>query len=396
MSKRKSALLVLMSALLLLSGVLPAFANQINERQQELNSVRGDINQRRREMRQNKQEQDKVQREINALAKQIRTTEAELSVLGRRIKLTEGEISAAEAELADAEERIYKMDNVLAVRLRALHENGKVSYLDVLFSSSSFAEFLTRYNDLRMLIEEDKAILTEFQAERENIITLRESLEQRRQELLILRRQNIGKKTQLEGKQKEHKLLVAALQEEYNETDREIRKLEQEAKQIEAIIRRLQAAQRASAGHRGSGQLLWPVPEFGPAWITSGYGLRRDPISGRQGAFHGGVDIGIPHSRWEGSRSFTGSPVRVVAVDSGIAYTYRMGSGYGNLVIIDHGNGIATVYGHNHRFLVANGTPVTRGQAIATVGSTGYSTGPHLHFEVRVNGERVNPLPYIR
>ncbi|MDW7651604.1 MAG: peptidoglycan DD-metalloendopeptidase family protein [Bacillota bacterium] len=395
MSKKKAAFILFAASLFLLVGILPVFANQIDQKQQELSGVKSDINQRKQDLSQNKQEQDKILKEIRLLEGEMNVIKAELRSLAAKVKSTEQQITETEAELAEAEEQIEIVDQVLAVRLRAIYENGKTSYLDVLFSSSSFAEFLTRYNDMQMLIAEDRVLLGEVKAERERIVGMKEALEERRQELLVMRRQNLLKDQELQAKASEQRQLMAALQEDYNNTNKEIKKLEAEAKQLDSIIKTLQAAQRGVPS-RGSGQMIWPVPEFGTAWITSNYGYRRDPITGRAGTFHGGVDIGIPRSRWPASSSYTGSPVNLVAVDSGVAYTYRYGSGYGNLVIVDHGDGIATVYAHTHGFLVANGQSVAKGQAIAIIGSTGYSTGPHVHFEVRVNGERVNPMPYIR
>jgi murein DD-endopeptidase MepM/ murein hydrolase activator NlpD len=394
---KKTASILFLVALLVLTGMLPVFANQINHRQSELNSLKGDLKDQKQSLSQNKQEQDKILREINMLEREMNVIRAELRSLANKISATEKQIVVTEEELVAAEEQIEIMEEVLAIRLRSIHENGKVSYLDVLFSSSSFAEFLTRFNDMQLVIAEDRVLLEECRDERERIAAIKVDLEEKRQELLAMRRENLLKDEQLQAKTTEQKQLAAALQEEYDATEREVRKLEAEAKQLEKIIKDLQAAAaRNNTAYRGTGQMRWPIPEFGPAWVTSNYGYRRHPITGAAGTFHGGVDIGIPRTRWPGSPSYNGSPVNVVAVDSGIAYTYRYNTGYGNLVIIDHGGGIATIYAHNHNFLVSNGQNVSSGQAIAVVGSTGFSTGPHLHFEVRVNGQRVNPMPYIR
>lgn len=393
MSRWKSTFIIFLAVLVMLTGVLPVFANQIEERKRELDAVRGDLDQTKRAQRENEQLVSKLLREINYLKNDIDVITAEIRVLAKRITNTEKAITQTEEELADAEQRVAEMDEMLAVRLRAIHENGNVNYLEVLFNSSTFTEFLTRYNDLQLIIEEDRVLLTERQAERERVAGIKENLEERREDLLVSRKSSESKRQQLEAKERQRERLVAEVQKEIEKQEEAIRQLEAEAKALEAIIRRLQAEK---AKYRGTGQMLWPIPEFGPSWITSGYGYRRHPFTGRPGTFHGGVDIGIPHSRWPGSRYYEGEPVHVVAVDNGIAYTYRMGSGYGNLVIVDHGGGVATIYAHNHSFLVSDGQKVYKGQAIATVGSTGFSTGPHLHFEVRIDGVRKDPMPYIR
>ena len=398
MSKRKTGVSLLMLAFLLFTSILPVFANQITERQEELGSVRADINNRRKELQQNKAEQNKVLSEIRQLESAIEVTQREISSLADRISTTENEIAETETNLAAAEVKIAEMDGLLATRLRAIHENGNISYLEVLFSSASFAEFLSRFNDLQLIIAEDRALLTEFQLERERVAEIKNALEQKRQELQAMREQSIAEINNLERKQTEQQQLQAALDEEYEEMERVVRQMEREASQIERIIRQMQAAQRRSrqttAAYRGSGQLAWPVPEFGPSWITSRFGFRVNPFSGAPGAWHGGVDIGIPHARFPRNRS--GEPVHAVAADAGVAHIFPMRGGYGNMVIIDHGDGIATLYAHLDSILVANQVSVSRGQAIGVVGTTGLSTGPHLHFEVHVNGNRVEPLAFIR
>jgi len=391
----RKVVIVFLVAVMLCMNIFPALANTIDEKKQELDKINQSIQQRKKELAQNKQEQEKILREINLLEKEIELVEAEIRSLNQKITETENQIAVAEADLQEAEENVAKMDEILSVRLRAIHEHGQVNYLEVLFNSTSFADFLSRFHDLQQIINQDKELLLQCKQERERIIALKADLEERRQELLTLHRDSLNKRQEKERKHTQQKSLMAALREAYEQTNKEISKLEQKSAEVTEIIKRLQEQQKNTAS-RGSGTLTWPVPEYGRSWITSGYGYRRDPISGRQGVFHGGIDIGIPHSRWPVSSSYKGNPVNIVAADAGIAYTYKMGSGYGNLVIVDHGGGVATVYGHTHSFKVANGQPVAKGQPIAIVGSTGYSTGPHLHFEVRINGERVNPLAHLR
>jgi murein DD-endopeptidase MepM/ murein hydrolase activator NlpD len=394
--KMKKSLILVAVVLLIFSFILPVFANQIEDKKNELGNVRDDLKQRKQELQQNKEEQDKVSREIDHLEAEIKVIEAEIRLLAKKITETEKQIAETEAELEVAEDNVEHMDSVLAVRLRTIYENGKVSYLDVLFSSSSFVEFLTRFNNLQLIINQDKVMLEEFKVEKERIEAIKESLEERRQELQTLRRKNVQKKEQAVKKRAEQEKLMAALQDVHNEVEKAVRQLEAEARELDNLIKQLQAAQRGTTGYRGTGTMTWPVPEYGPSWITSPYGYRTNPFTGAPGAWHGGVDIGIPRVRWPRASNYNGSPVQVVAVDTGIAYVYPLLGGYGNLVVVDHGGGIATAYAHLDSFLVGHNTPVVRGQAIGIVGSTGASTGPHLHFEVRVNGSRVDPMPYIR
>ncbi|MBS4021195.1 MAG: peptidoglycan DD-metalloendopeptidase family protein [Dethiobacter sp.] len=384
----------ILAGLLLIGAFLPVLANQFDEQHDRLDAVRDEQQRTQEELDAGKRQETTLIRELANLDNLISRVEAELRSLENKITDTERKISEAEVELAEAQERVDAMEELLGIRLRAIHENGSVSYLEVLFNSSSFTEFLTRYNDLSIIMEQDRELLIAFETEKERVETLVAALEESNRELLSLHGANLDKKQELEIKNREKEQLLTALRGEIEEREDAIRKLEDEAEEIEQLIKQLQAAQ--SGVPRGTGAYLWPLQEFGPSWITSGYGYRTNPITRQPGSWHGGIDIGIPHNRWPKSRSYIGKPAYVVASDSGIAYTYRMGSGYGNLVIIDHGGGVATVYAHNDSFLVEDASPVVKGQRIAIVGSTGFSTGPHLHFEIRINGERVNPLPYIR
>jgi len=392
--KQRQAVIVLLVVGLMAAAVLPAFANDLKEMRDEQKTLQREIRQTQSEIQEYKQRETTLERELRSLGRNIDLIQAEIRSLARRVSVTEGEIGVAEQELAAAEAKIAEMEQLLAVRLRAIHENGQVSYLEVLFSSATFTEFLTRYNNLQLIVAEDRELLNRYQDERGRFLALREGLESRRQELQDLRRQNIFREEELGKRTEQRERMLVAARHEIEEREDMIRRLEAENRKLDRMIEETLARQQG-AGYRGTGQYDWPVAGFGPEWITSGFGYRINPITRRSGQFHGGVDIGIPHSRWPGSRSFDGQPANVLAADSGIAHVYRMAGGFGNLVIIDHGGGIVTVYAHNHTFLVADGAQVQRGQPIATVGSTGFSTGPHLHFEIRINGQRVNPLPYI-
>jgi murein DD-endopeptidase MepM/ murein hydrolase activator NlpD len=393
--KQAGIIPAVLAGCLLLALIMPVLANPIQERHQELDAVRQMQKQVQQKIEEYKRQERNLRREVELLEKEISRVQAEIRSLNRKIKNTEEQIKETEAELAAAEEQIDFMEDLLAVRLRAIYEYGHVSYLDVLFKSSTFTEFLTRYNDLQLILEQDRELLEEYRQERERIAEIKENLEERRQELLTLRRAGLQKKEELELKNMERELLLAAVRDELDAEEEANKQLEAEAKQLEEIIKKLQEQQRGAA-YRGSGVYLWPVPEFGPSWITSGYGYRIHPITRRPGSWHGGIDIGILYNRWPRARSYTGTPVQVVAADSGIAYAYRMGSGYGNVIVIDHGANIATVYAHLDSFLINDNTAVIKGQPIGIVGSTGASTGPHLHFEVRINGVRENPLNFVK
>jgi murein DD-endopeptidase MepM/ murein hydrolase activator NlpD len=250
-------------------------------------------------------------------------------------------------------------------------------------------------DDVRLVeeINEKKAFLEEERIEQVN----------RRQRLVVLKEEALDVQVQIEKNMAEQNTLARRLQTEVHRLDSYIKQMEDAAKELENDIKRIEEEirrrQQQNTGQT-TGKYAWPVPEFGYAWITSHFGPR-------WGGMHWGVDIGIPHNRWPASPNYIGRPADVVAADGGEVIIVvgrsgaptdrgflgnREGGGYGRHVVIYHDNGHVTVYAHLHDVFVKVGDTVQKGQRIGTVGSTGNSTGPHLHFEIRVNGQRVNPL----
>lgn len=399
-------LIILITLVLMAVFILPAVsANQLQEKREEQYDLSRQIEQRESRIEDARTQEKKFLEEIKKLEQNIQRIQKELNLLDTQITTTEEEIEITEAELADAEERLQEREDFLKTRIRAIYEMGQVSFLEVIFEASTFTDFLSRFNDLQRIIDQDNLLLEAVQAEREEIATQKEELEKKKDELLDMRQQSLNKKNEIEREKAKEKALLEDLKKLIAEEERLLREVEEESKRIEQMIKEMEEAIRKAeeALRRESGELqfLWPVSGYGRGWLTSPYGSRTHPITGQQGSFHSGIDIGIPHTRWPGSSSYNGSPANIVAVEDGQVIfvrntitSARGGSGYGNYLIISHGGGITTLYAHAHRILVSNGQSVTRGQVIATVGSTGASTGPHLHFEIRKNGSHVNPLSY--
>ncbi|HHX77106.1 MAG TPA: peptidoglycan DD-metalloendopeptidase family protein [Firmicutes bacterium] len=372
-------LAILMTALLLMPNVS---ASQLDEKKNELNNIQGEIKEEKNKLKEYKSKEQELLAEIYNLERSIAAIMVELNLLSRKIEKTSAEIEVTEAELEDAEERLKKREEFLKRRIRAIYEMGEVSYLKVVFEAASFSDFITRFNDLQLIIDEDTRLLEIVRQERAELELKMEELEGKKNHLINMRRESIVKKEEIERQTTEKAVLLEAVREEFEKQEQYIKKMEKEAQQIEKIIKELEAAQLPSRG-LPAGQLLWPLENYGLGCVTSWYGNRVDPITGKPGQFHGGIDIGAPR----------GTPIRAAA--GGIAYPYS-GPSYGNYVIIIHGGGLSTLYAHAQKNLVTAGQAVSRGDAVALVGSTGESTGPHLHFEVRENGVRVNPMNYYK
>lgn len=313
-----------------------------------------------------------IQSELNAALDELHAVEVQQSQVNAQIQQTE-------VELAAAQKRLDEREQILNKRLRDVYMHGKLNYLEVVLGAKNFTDFANRLEFLKRIVSADLNLITEIRAERELILQKKQQLEVQRQQLAKLQAEAEAKKTVVENKKQDQLIVLARLQDEKALAEASYAELQATSQDIEARIRARQQ-QGASAGQvvHGSGVFVWPAS--GP--ITSPFGYRIHPIFGTQ-IYHSGIDIGVD----------TGTPI--VAADSGVVIEADWLGGYGYAVVIDHGNGLSTLYGHNSELAVSPGQSVQQGQVIAYAGSTGYSTGPHCHFEVRVNGSPVDPMGYL-
>ncbi len=398
---------ILLVVFLCFTFMAPVFAETIDQKRDELNDVKREIDAIEKELKEHKSQAEQLSEEIAKTEEELKRTEDELKKINnninaaeKKIQLKEEEIrlkieqiQVKEDEIAEVEEWLAQQDELVKIRIRAIYESGAISYLEVLLSSSGFNDFLTRFNYLKSILDSDVALFNQINEEREKLETQRDELEvqrgelevqrdemeSQRQALLALRRSQVDTQQQIDRQSRAMSQLRSEVEQVIDARERAIRDLEAESKQIQSLINKLLEEQRSKSGAAPTGKLAWPVPGYNR--ITSYFGNRIHPITG-QASFHSGIDIGAP----------TGVPI--VAAESGTVILARYYGGYGNCVIIDHGGGMVTVYAHAHTLNSSVGQNVSRGQRIAAVGSTGFSTGPHLHFEVRINGGTVNPLSY--
>ena len=343
--------------------------------------------------------------ELEDVQKQIETKKAEKATKDKEVKSAIDQLMVAQAELAQAQKEldqvveqqrnlqreIQKNQKVIeektkewlatkkqySTRLRNIYENGQVNYLDVLLGAKDFSDFSSRMFLLQRIIRRDSDLLDRLEAQKKALEEQRAALETNKQQLEVVGEQLAAKKKVVEEKTAQRRAIYDKALAEQNAIDAELNKMLEDSNRITDMIRNWERGGQIGSAH-GSGRLAWPVS----GTITSPYGWRVHPIFGTS-IFHSGMDIGVDY----------GTPV--CAADSGtIIYAGWMG-GYGNAVMIDHGGGLVTLYGHNSSLQVGVGQTVGQGQVIALAGSTGNSTGPHCHFEVRVHGEVVNPGGYL-
>lgn len=355
---------------------------QIQQYQQRLQQSQRQQQQAREALRQLQRQQQSVLSELNQLDQSLAKTNEELAQIEAKLRDAEERLAQARVELQQAEERLAYRNELLGRRLRAIAEHGSIAYLDVLLSSSSFRDFLSRFELLRQIIGQDVALLEQVKADREAVIAKKEQIEKERQQIAQLRSELLAKRQQLEVVTAERRDRYQQL-EQSEEQYREMLAAEERASREAERLLQAASAELAKLLPKDAGAFtVFPVDRTGTFRVSSRFGRRFHPII-REYRMHNGVDFAKP----------SGSNIYAVA-DGRVVYAGVLG-GYGNTVIIAHSSTISTLYAHASKILVSVGQSVKAGQTIALVGATGTATGPHLHFEVRKNGTPVDPMPYL-
>ena len=316
--------------------------------------------------------------QVEKLDNKIETAEQELAEQENKITELKKSIEEIETELNNITDKYNKQVDLFKKRMVAVYESGDTQYLDVLLKSRSLSDFLSSYYVITQLTEIDENLLTELETKKKTVDLTRQKLENEKEELATIVENQTRTTRTLQNKKKMRESFIEKLSDEEKNLQSKIDEINTQYEEVNKQILAL-AQQGIDTAYIG-GELAWPVPGY--TRITSKYAMRVHPITG-QYKLHTGVDIGAP----EGAN--------FVAANDGIVVKAEMNSAYGNMVIIDHGGGISTLYAHGSEILVEVGQNVKRGDSILKVGSTGYSTGPHAHFEVRINGATTDPLPYI-
>lgn len=307
--------------------------------------------------------------------------------ISRRIARVEREIEEIEAEISSSERRLEQYRRRLRRRLVSVYKAGPVSYVALILGAEDFGDLVGRCHLASRLMERDRRLCRAIKREIEAVAKKRKALEGKRRQLVALRRQVLREEAEIRRGRERQLALLERIRKERRLRLQALMELEETARRIERMLeRRYRRHHRRSTPGRVA-VLPERFPSFGPflrpvrGRITSRFDYRRHPILGGR-RFHTGVDIAAPG----------GTPIR--AAREGVVIFAGWLGGYGKCVIIDHGDGYTTLYGHCSSICVSRGQHVSRGQVVGRVGSTGLSTGPHLHFEVRYRGRPVNPLRF--
>jgi murein DD-endopeptidase MepM/ murein hydrolase activator NlpD len=378
-------LALFIATMVLVPGVRPTAADELSTKQNQRQQLKGLMDNLHQQIQEAADQEARLNAAIATLDGQITQTEQTINDAQAKLDQIGTDLANAQAQLAQTRAKLATDKKQLAEQLVLIYEQGNTNTLNRVLGSSSFNEFWQKLLDLRRLAGSQQSMLRSVQHEEAEVNTLvaQVSGEQAQQKQLLgsLHTQADNLNTELGARQ----AAVAWLQQVQAQDAQRLADAEKAAKELDAEIAAIKAAMAAAAMRGGgNGHFVWP--EQGP--ITQGFGCTTYPFEPwdpncATHHFHSGIDIG---AAW-------GTPVG--AGDAGIAYTYVSSYGYGNHVIIVHGNGWVSIYGHLAQFAVGNGQGVGRGQVIGYEGSTGNSTGPHLHFEIRLNDTPQNPLQYL-
>lgn len=389
------------SALLLalIFGANPVFAGEsISELKSKQSNINSSIESNKKKLEATSDKKIKTLDDLKAINQNIASTKQTINKLTNDISAKEKEIVVLEDKIKESQAKLERKITEYNKRLVEVYKEGDVKYLDVLFGAEDFNDLLTRYQYIQYINDSDEDLMKEVKEQKANLQDQQTQVADAKKSLENNRQAKENRKNELAQLGENKQALVTELTAQEKEIQKNIQSMEQASNEIGAQIQAIQAQQAAAAaaaaaanqgsggaGYNGAyvpanGVLTFPVPSY--YGVTSEYGWRGDPFSGGQ-SFHMGIDLGAS----------MGAPVLAAGDGRIILQEYHWS--YGNYVVIDHGNGLSTVYAHMSAFTKPFGSVVKAGEQIGAIGTTGASTGPHLHFEVRVNGQHTQPRGYL-
>ena len=376
--KKKLIRLLCIALVLCLTFLLTPYshADELTDAKQGLKDVNQEIDSKAAQLKAGKAKVSALTAEINALENKIYQTQAEINQLSFEINDTKAQIRVILNDLNYKLEELNQQSDDLNARLRNMYKNGNAGMLSVLLGSTTLSDVMTSMDMIQRIYESDAQLLIDLEQQYDEIDESKASLLVLKTQLLDQQKEQENKRISLTQDQNSANEKRKQVKENNEELEKQIDALNEEANALTAQILLLQSKDEYIGG-----TMLWPAEAS--KTITSKFGNRLHPIL-KVNKMHAGIDIG--------ARSGT----NILAANAGKVISAGWNNSYGYMVMIDHGGGIVTLYAHSSKLLVQKGDIVKRGQVIALVGSTGMSTGPHLHFEVRVDGVYKNPLDYVK
>ena len=392
MKKTNKIIILILCVILLISST---FNISFAVTQDDANQVKEKINETEKQRQAVEASMSEVMKEIQALEGDIAAVEFNLQTLQTDLRELEGSILTLQENLNNAIKEYEERRETARSRMLAQYKYGNTTFLDVLLHSTSLTDFLSNYYMVEQILNVDEDFLDELEKEREQIEKDKVELEEKKQKVETEKKEVEKQKVSLTNKKNEKNKKVATLGTQEAELQKQKEEYYAEYNKIQEELSRIarENAKNTTASYTG-GILQFPCPNY--AFVSSGFGGRSSPLAGGS-SYHKGVDLAASI----GSSIVAAEAGTVISVYSGCTHNYGKsrscgcGGGFGNYLMVSHGNGLVTIYAHCTTIYASTGQNVNRGDLIATVGTTGASTGGHLHFGVLLNGTYVDPAPYI-
>lgn len=371
-------ILILIIFILISNICVCVFAEDITDLQEKSNTITESLNETNNRLQAVQDQLSSNMQELQELDSQIASSQEEINKIDTDVNDLVKQVEEKEKKLEEAQEQYDKIQALVDARMLKIYATPKFQTIQVLLESKNVTEFLTTYYAIQEATKADKNLMKSVKEEKDEIEITKKILIEKKEQIVTSKKTQQKKAQVLSNTKKMREYYISKLSTEEQELQAKIDEYNNQVSEIEAEIKLL-ALNSISADYIG-GPMIWPTPGY--TTITSEYGMRTHPVTGAY-KLHTGVDIGAPLES-----SF-------VAAANGIVSKATFSPAYGNMVIIDHGGGVQTLYAHGNEIMVQVGQTVKAGTEVLKVGSTGYSTGPHAHFEIRINGQTVNPLDYL-
>jgi murein DD-endopeptidase MepM/ murein hydrolase activator NlpD len=318
--------------------------------------------------------------QIQGIDEEIAKSEESLSALNKEVEEFNTKIKNVENELKEKQREYDAQKKLTDERMIAICEQGELQYLDILLGSTNIIDFVSKYYLVSQIYENDLQLLEKANSQKKEIEAKTEELQKQKDILSEKKKEQQKDEQLLENTKTARQIQMAKLSQEEQNIQLKIDEYKTQVTSVENEIRALAIVEAFGEDYVGE-EMIWPTPGY--TRITSQFGMRTHPITGLY-RLHTGTDVGAPVG------------TDFLAMASGVVVKAEYNLAYGNMIIIDHGGGVQTLYAHGSEIIAKIGQTIKQGDPVLKVGSTGYSTGPHAHFEIRINGNPVDPLNYVK